>query len=263
MMKLAEEQLAAFDKKGYVVLPELFSSREVEKMRAALSDVLKLDRPELVRERHSESVRLVYGADRFNATFDRLVHHPRWIGPARQLLKSDVYLHQLRINPKAPFDGGGWWWHQDYGTWRFEDGMPSARALMIGVFLDDMNECNGPLMVIPGSHRYGHIDDSQPDRDKSGYTVMDLPQSVIATLVEEGGAEALTGPAGTVLFMHCNLVHGSTGNITPSTRTIAYLNVNSTENAITKFGRAEYFANRDFSPLQAYGDDCLLQQAAA
>jgi ectoine hydroxylase len=263
MMKLSAEQIAAFDEKGYVVLPELFSSREVEKMRGALSDVLKLDRPELVRERHNESVRLVYGADRFNTTFDRLVHHPRWIGPACQLLKSDVYLHQLRINPKAPFDGGGWWWHQDYGTWRFEDGMPTARALMIGVFLNDMNDCNGPLMVIPGSHRYGHIDDSQPDRDKSGYTVMDLSQGIIAKLVEEGGVEALTGPAGTVLFMHCNLVHGSTGNITPSTRTIAYLNVNSTENAITKFGRAEYFANRDFSPLQAYGDDCLLQQAAA
>ncbi len=58
-------------------------------------------------------------------------------------------------------------------------------------------------------------------------------------------------------------MHGSTGNITPSTRTIAYLNVNSTENAITKFGRAEYFGNRDFSPLQPHGDDCLMQQEAA
>ncbi len=263
MMKLSEEQLATFERNGYVVVPDLFSVREVELMRNALADVVKLDRPELVRERNNDSVRLVYGADRFNTTFNCLVHHPRWIGPARQLLKGDVYLHQLRINPKAPFDGGGWWWHQDYGTWRFEDGMPSSRALMIGVFLDDMTECNGPLMVIPGSHRYGHIDDSQADRDKSGYTVMDLPQPVITKLVAEGGVEALTGRAGTLLFMHCNLVHGSAGNITPSTRTIAYLNVNSTDNTITQFGRAEYFANRDFSPLQPYGDDCLLQEVAA
>ena len=82
-------------------------------------------------------------------------------------------------------------------------------------------------------------------------------------MIAEGGVEALTGPAGTVLFMHCNLVHGSTGNITPSARTIAYLNVNSTENPIPKFSRAEHFANRDFSHLQPYSDDCLLQQVAA
>ncbi len=55
----------------------------------------------------------------------------------------------------------------------------------------------------------------------------------------------------------------STRNITLPTGTIANRNVHSTENAITKFNRAEYFANRDFSPLQRYGDDCLLQQVAA
>jgi ectoine hydroxylase len=262
-MMLTDTQLNAFERNGYVTVSGLFSQSEVDVLRTALGDVLKLDRPELVRERHNDSVRLVYGAHRFNAAFDCLVHHPRWIAPARQLLNSGVYLHQLRINPKAPFDGGGWWWHQDFATWQFEDGMPTARALMIGLFLDDMSDCNGPLMVIPGSHRYGHIADNQADRDKFGYTVMDLSQKVIADLVAEGGVEALTGPAGTVLFMHCNLVHGSTGNITPSARTIAYLNVNSTENCITKFSRAEHFANRDFSPLQPFSDDCLLQQVAA
>jgi ectoine hydroxylase len=263
-MKLSAQQLADFETRGYVTVPALFSPEEVRVLKAALEDVKRrTDRPEVVRERTNDAVRLIYGAHRFDEVFRRLVHHPRWIEPARQLLGGDIYLHQLRINPKAAFDGQGWWWHQDYATWRFEDGMPSPRALMIGVFLDDMTAANGPLMVIPGSQRHGHIEDTSPDQDATGYTVMDLPKTLIAQLVRDGGIEAVTGPAGTVLFMHCNLVHGSVGNITPFERTIAYLNVASCENRTTKHDRAPWFCNRDFSPLQTLGDDCLLVSSAA
>lgn len=259
-MKLSPQQLAAFDECGYVTVPALFDGAEIAALRAALARIkASAHRPQVVRERTNQSVRLIYGAHLFDDTWNRLAHHPRWIEPARQLLGGDLYIHQLRINPKAAFDGQGWWWHQDYATWRFEDGMQEPRALMIGVFLDPMTPANGPLMVIPGSHTYGHIERTSPDQDSSGYTVMDIPRETIERLVQEGGGvEAVTGPAGTVLFMHCNLVHGSTGNITPFERTIAYLNVASVENP-TRSHRAEWFANRDFSPLQGLGDDCLRQ----
>jgi hypothetical protein len=64
-------------------------------------------------------------------------------------------------------------------------------------------------------------------------------------------------------FSHCDLVRGCAGTFAPSARTVAYRNVNSTQNTIIKCGRANYFANCDFSPPQSYGDDCLLQQVAA
>lgn len=259
-MKLTPSQIEQYHARGYVTVPTLFSHAEVSALRLALQYILEheRDRPELIREKDNDSVRLIYGADTYNEVYYRLLHHPRWIEPARQLLESDIYLHQLRINPKAPFDGGGWWWHQDYHTWRTNDGMPTARALMIGVFLDDMTPCNGPLMVIPGSQRLGLVEDTTPDPDKTGYTVYDLKPELIGGLVREGGIDALLGEAGTTIFMNCNLVHGSTGNISPQPRTIVYLNVNSVENAATRFDRPRYFANPDFSPLQPLSDDCLL-----
>lgn len=259
-MQLTPQQIDAYETRGYVAVPGLFSRTEVGVLKAALADILAHQghRPELIREKSNDSVRLIYGADTYNDAYYRLLHHPRWIRPARQLLQSEVYLHQLRINPKAPFDGGGWWWHQDYHTWRTNDGMPSARALMIGVFLDDMTPCNGPLMVIPGSQRLGLVEDTTPDPDKTGYTVYDLKPELIHRLVEEGGIDALLGEAGTTIFMNCNLVHGSCGNISPHARTIVYINVNSTENAATKFGRPRYFANPDFTPLRPLSDDCLV-----
>lgn len=258
-MTLTEDQIETYHARGLVTVPGLFTKAEVASLRSALGRILAEERhrPELIREKDNDAVRLVYGADTFDDTYHRLLHHPRWIGPARQLLASDIYLHQLRINPKAAFDGGGWWWHQDYHTWRTNDGMPTPRALMIGVFLDDMTPANGPLMVIPGSHRHGLVEDTTPDPDRTGYTVYDLKPELIARLVEEGGIEPLLGEAGSTIFMNCNLVHGSTGNISPYARTIVYINVNSVENAATRFGRPRYFANPDFTPLAPLGDDCL------
>ena len=64
-------------------------------------------------------------------------------------------MHQYKVNAKAAFDGEVWQWHQDYGTWARDDGMPEPRAMNIAVFLDEVSAINGPLMFIPGSHREG------------------------------------------------------------------------------------------------------------
>ncbi len=257
-MILDDSTRATFERDGLVTLPGLFTPDEVDALRFALAEVKAMDIPSVIRERAGQALRLVYGADKHHPVYAALAAHPRWVLPAQQLLDDEVYIHQLRINTKAPFDGDGWWWHQDYATWRFEDGMMRPQALMIGILLDDCTPCNGPLQIIPGSHRHGHIDENAPDRDQTGYTVMDLPRETISRLVADGGMQALTGSAGTAFFMHCNLVHGSGTNISPDERTIIYINCNAVGNAITRPGRAEYFANPDFTPIRPMADDCLL-----
>ncbi|WP_430641250.1 phytanoyl-CoA dioxygenase family protein, partial [Bradyrhizobium brasilense] len=42
-----------------------------------------------------------------------------------------------------------WQWHQDYGTWKRDDGMPEPRAMNIAIFLDEVMPINGPLMLVP------------------------------------------------------------------------------------------------------------------
>src|SRR3546814_9278609 len=54
--------------------------------------------------------------------------------------------------------GDVWQWHQDYGTWLNDDLMPTPRAMNVAIFLDEVNEHNGPLMFIPGSHRLGVLE---------------------------------------------------------------------------------------------------------
>ena len=67
-------------------------------------------------------------------------------------------MHQFKINGKMAFDGDVWQWHQDFGTWKNDDEMPEPRAMNVAIFLDDVNEFNGPLMFIPGSHKLGVLD---------------------------------------------------------------------------------------------------------
>ena len=49
-----------------------------------------------------------------------------WSSRCKQYFGEDVYVHQFKLNAKAAFEGDVWQWHQDYGTWARDDGMPQA-----------------------------------------------------------------------------------------------------------------------------------------
>ena len=86
----------------------------------------------------------------------------------------------------------------------------------IAVFLDDVNEFNGPLMFIPKSHKSGVLEAGH-DVATTSYPLWTLDHETMAKLVKEGGLVAPKGPAGSMLLFHCNLVHASPGNLSPWT----------------------------------------------
>ncbi|MET0879819.1 MAG: phytanoyl-CoA dioxygenase family protein, partial [Tardiphaga sp.] len=155
-MQLSADQLKAFDDQGYVFLPNCFADEEVALMRAQGEDILKADRQEVWREK-TGAPRTAFAAHTYNEAFRILSRHPRLVEPLQQLFGEEVYVHQFKINAKAPFEGELGQWHQDYGTWARDDGMPEARAMNIAVFLDEVMPINGPLMFIPKSHKAGTI----------------------------------------------------------------------------------------------------------
>jgi ectoine hydroxylase len=64
-----------------------------------------------------------------------------------------------------------------------------------------------------------------------------------------------------MLMFHGNIVHGSSGNITPYPRKIVYLTLNAVSNYICTPTRPEFIAHRDFTPIKPLADDVLRQQA--
>ncbi|MEX0923581.1 MAG: phytanoyl-CoA dioxygenase family protein [Rhodovibrionaceae bacterium] len=261
-MKLSESQVQEFDSLGCLFFPELFSAAEIATLNGGLAELLARRGPEVVREKDgSQAVRLVYGAHAFQEAYRRMSLHPRVLEPVHQLLREEAYIHQTRLNPKMDFAGGLWSWHQDFGTWHREDGMPEPHCLMVAVFLDDASAVNSPLLVIPGSQHHGMSEEVAPENGAQGYTVMEIDRAVVRRYAEEAGIQALTGPAGSVAFLHCNIVHGSAPNISPYRRAIWYLNYNAVSNACTGEKRDWHHCNRDFAPLSPLDDACLADLA--
>ena len=258
-MKLTPKQLADFDELGYVVLPNCFTGEEMEVLRSEAEGIYATTREEVWREK-SGAPRTAFAAHTYNEAFGILGRHPRLVEPLEQLFGEKLYMHQFKINAKAPFDGEVWQWHQDYGTWKRDDGMPEPRAMNISVFLDEVMAVNGPLMFIPKSHKQGTLAAAH-DTTTTSYPLWTLDHDTVKKLADEGGIVAPTGKPGTVLMFHGNLAHASPPNMTPYPRKIVYLTLCAVSNHITQFKRAEFIAHRDFTPIKACADDALTQFA--
>jgi ectoine hydroxylase len=262
-MRLSKEQLAQFDRDGYLFFPSHFSPEETKTLNAAVPELYARREAYNVREKGKEAVRTNFAAHMYSEPFAKLARHPRMIKPVEDLFDEKLYMHQFKINGKMAFEGDVWQWHQDYGTWLNDDLMPTERAMNVAIFLDDVNEYNGPLMFIPGSHKKGVID-AKHDLTTTSYPLWTVDNQLIAQLVEraggkQGGIVSPKGPAGSMILFHSCLVHASSANLSPFNRVAVYLSLCAVSNHIRRHKRPEYIAHRDFTPIDCLPDDCLLK----
>jgi ectoine hydroxylase len=189
----------------------------------------------------------------------RLCHHPKVVAIARQLLGSDVYIHQSRINYKGGFRGKEFYWHSDFETWHVEDGVPAMRMVSCSISLTPNTPHNGPLMIIPGSHQrfvacVGETPDNHYKKSLKSQEVGVPDDESLTQLVNDFGITAPTGLAGSVTFFECNIMHGSNSNITPLPRSNVFVVYNSVHNTpVDPFcglaPRPNFIAERiDFAP---------------
>ncbi len=270
---LSQAELDAYKRDGFIFLKNFFSAKETS---ALLKEVERLaaapeirSREEAIREPGGDEVRSVFMVHKLSGLISRLSRDVRLVSIAKQILGSEVYMHQSRANLKPGFGGKEFYWHSDFETWHVEDGMPSMRAVSCSILLTDNYETNGPLMLIPGSHMHfiacvGETPDDHYKKSlrKQEYGVPDADS--LRFLAERGGGiRSMTGPAGSLVFFDCNTMHGSNSNISPYPRNNVFFVYNSVENALAnpKFGlkpRPEFIATRtDLSPIKAVEPDYL------
>src|SRR5436189_3218281 len=255
-MKLDPQQIQHFERDGHLFFPSLFSPDEIKVLTDEVPRLYAQRRPENVREKGSDAVRTNFAAHLYSYPFAKLARHPRMVEPIMQLFGEELYMHQFKINGKMAFDGDVWQWHQHYCTWQDDDLMPEARAMNVAIFLDEVNEFNGPLMFIPGSHELGVLD-AEHDVSTTSYPLWTINHDTIRKLVARGGLVAPKGPVGSMILFHGCLVHASTANLSPWNRVSVYLSLCAVSNHIRRFKRPGYIAHRDFSPIQCLPDDCL------
>jgi ectoine hydroxylase len=254
--------LRRFEADGYLPVEHLIGPTEVDRLWEEVERLVATapeDDERVIRERGGPTVRSLFEVHRTSEVFAELAADPRLAGPARQILGSDVYLHQSRLNLKPGFRGKEFYWHSDFETWHAEDGMPRMRAVSLSLGLSANHTFNGSLLVVPGSHRHfvGCAGETPEDHYRESLRAQEYgvpSDEALTELVERGGIDTVTGPAGSAVWFDCNLMHGSNGNITPLPRTNVFFVYNSVENALVEpyaapAPRPSFIAAREVAPL--------------
>jgi len=194
--RLSAAQIAFFEANGYLMgLPPVFSPVEMQQMNAGLQELVKLLRPgedlKEIREWH-ESSRFLYDICMNETILDYVED---LLGP--------FYLWASNFFIKEPHSKSTVGWHQDAYYWPLEP----HESLTVWIAMDDVDEKNAAMQVIPGSHKAGllkHIRSQATD-------------SVLTLECEKGqfrenSAVSLKLKAGQISIHDDNVVHGSPAN---------------------------------------------------
>ncbi|GAA2408855.1 ectoine hydroxylase [Streptomyces glaucosporus] len=256
--------LAAYERDGFLAIDQLITPDEVgvyaRELERLISDpVIRADERSIV-EPKSQEIRSVFEVHRISEVFAGLVRDPRVVGRARQILGSDVYVHQSRINVKPGFGASGFYWHSDFETWHAEDGLPRMRTVSVSIALTENHDTNGSLMIMPGSHKtfLGCAGATPKDNYKKSLQMQDAgtpSNEALTRMASEHGIRLFTGRPGSATWFDCNCMHGSGDNITPYPRSNVFIVFNSVENAAVEpfaapVRRPEFIGARDFTPVR-------------
>ena len=149
-------------------------------------------------------------------------HDPSVVDLCADLLGPDVRFHSSKLNFKWSEGGEPVRWHQDIQAWPHTN----FSVLTFGVHLDDTGPEQGPLTALPGTHRGSIFDQFDDDGRWTGA----VSARDVATLSTDTAVD-LCGPAGTIVLLHCRVVHGSAANYSPRMRPLL-LNVYASADAL-------------------------------
>lgn len=201
-----------YDTHGYVVVPSLFDASEVQLLRNTTDQIIESARGKSesdaihdLEDSHNPKdaprVRRIKDPVQQFDTYSALAGSEKLLSILRTLLGHNVRFHSSKINIKSATYGAAVEWHQD---WAFYPHTNDA-VLAVGVALEDLTEDNGPLLVVPGSHR-GPVYDHHADGAFCGA----IAACDVADQVKK--AIPLLGPAGSITIHHVRTLHGSAVN---------------------------------------------------
>ena len=203
---LTQAEVDFYLTKGYVFVPSLFSSVEIDRLRSAAKSDQELDVHAFDRnDGEGGSVRLSlwnHPGDDIYGTFSR---NRRVVDRVEQLLGDEPYHYHSKMIMKEARTGGAWAWHQDYGYW-YENGVLYPNLCSVFIAVDPATKENGCLQVLEGSHQLGRVTHLHVG-EQTGAD----PERVAAATAILRTVYCDMAP-GDALFFHPNLLHRSDQN---------------------------------------------------
>ncbi len=237
MHRATEAELKQYHDLGFFVRENVFSAEEIEGMRAGAENahgqileaanqpdsgaIEQVDNQKYqsvlgsrIKWEWSDDLRAVRSMEptgHLDARLDAVIDDPRLYQPVASINGCETLsVFSDKLNVKRP-GGAPFPWHQEGLYW--ENGAEDLGSVVSTLtYLDDATKENGCLWVIAGSHKHGNLKGLE-DRGVLGALYTDVEQI-------EGEAIPTELSAGSVLYFHRDIVHGSQTNRTTSSRRV-------------------------------------------
>lgn len=227
-MALSKDEINFYNDQGYLLVEDVISENQHKEMLALVDGFF--EKSKMIRENDnifdledghsSDNPRLkrIKQPHQHSQFFWDIIKESKIEEILRDLLGDNVSLKTSKLNTKAPGGGAAVEWHQDWAFYPHTN----DNVLALGLMLNDVDLDNGPLMVIPESHKgpvlshfnngvfCGAIDPDDSDFDMSK-------------------AVTLTGKARSMTIHHARTLHGSSPNNSNRDRLVLFYECNSAD----------------------------------
>lgn len=243
---LSPEQINEYDENGFIVLENQVPMEFIQAIRDQIDgfyeqsktltesdDRLDLEPGHTAINPRLRRIKLPHLHVHACAT---LMRHESILEPARDLIGPNLRLHTSKLNMKSASFGSPVEWHQDWAFYPHTN----DDILAVGVMIDEMTEDNGPLMMLPGTHK-NEIYDHHANGRFTG--------AIDATNLDHSSAVKITGPAGSISLHHVRLVHGSDSNRSANDRRLLLYEISAADafpimGALSKLPSLEEYDSR-------------------
>ncbi len=227
-MALSKDEINFYNEQGYLLVEDVISENQLKEMLALVDGFF--EKSKMIRENDnifdledghsSENPRLkrIKQPHQHSQFFWDIIKKSKIEEILKDLLGDNVSLKTSKLNTKAPGGGAAVEWHQDWAFYPHTN----DNVLALGLMLNDVDIDNGPLMVIPESHKgpvlshfnngvfCGAIDPDDSDFDMSK-------------------AVTLTGKVRSMTIHHARTLHGSSPNNSNRDRLVLFYECNSAD----------------------------------
>ena len=227
-MALSKDEINFYNDQGYLLVEDVISENQHKEMLALVDGFF--EKSKMIKENDnifdledghsSDNPRLkrIKQPHQHSQFFWDIIKESKIEEILRDLLGDNVSLKTSKLNTKAPGGGAAVEWHQDWAFYPHTN----DNVLALGLMLNDVDIDNGPLMVIPESHKgpvlshfnngvfCGAIDPDDSDFDMSK-------------------AVTLTGKARSMTIHHARTLHGSSPNNSNRDRLVLFYECNSAD----------------------------------
>lgn len=214
---ITDAQIKFYQDNGYLVIADVLDEITLARLRGAVDTFVAASATvtcndilyDLEDDHRADAprVRRLKSPDNHDEAFAALRAQPKVAAILSKLWGTGVRFDKAKLNMKDAGGGAAVEWHQDWAFYPHTNDDLAA----VGFMLDDVDQHNGPMMVVPGSHQ-GPIHNHHASGSFCGAVDVESANLDVSTAVP------LTGKAGSITIHHVRTVHGSAANTSGHSR---------------------------------------------